>query len=248
MNIQDTVEEIGVGGIHERSVKSILDGVTKSKTDIWIITTGQQRINVSIKKSRSGQVFLIGVDRFIQGYEKQFACTIPPIVKEAISLFWGSDRARICEVLFRNEQIQAYEGRTQKIRLYEERKCRLVAKSLEVYSRAHSEGLLQWFRENIYNITLFCFSTGLAAEASNHANIVWYINLLEEDDIDEVFLVDKIAEQSQKIAEKHSNSIQYGSSLGGTTIQLPWGFVQWHKGQMQFHHQLEKIRELASKG
>ena len=41
-------------------------------------------------------------------------------------------------------------------------------------------------------------------------------------------------------------AITYGNNNGGTTIQLPFGFVQWHKGQMQFHHSYEKIRNLLN--
>ena len=45
----------------------------------------------------------------------------------------------------------------------------------------------------------------------------------------------------------------YGKVGGGTTIQLPFGFVQWHSptkkipGDMQFHHGYEKIKELVDK-
>jgi len=41
-----------------------------------------------------------------------------------------------------------------------------------------------------------------------------------------------------------------GSVLGGSTIQLPFGFVRWHSpsktipGQMQFHHSFSKISQL----
>ena len=35
-----------------------------------------------------------------------------------------------------------------------------------------------------------------------------------------------------------------GKTLGGTTIQLPFGFVQWHQGQIQFHHNLDLMRKI----
>ena len=42
----------------------------------------------------------------------------------------------------------------------------------------------------------------------------------------------------------------YGARNGGSTIQLPFGFVQWHSprkiipGNLQFHHSYEKIKSL----
>lgn len=36
----------------------------------------------------------------------------------------------------------------------------------------------------------------------------------------------------------------YGYKNGGTTIQLPFGFVQWHQSSMQFHHSFDKIRNI----
>ena len=54
--------------------------------------------------------------------------------------------------------------------------------------------------------------------------------------------------------EKHaSDGTEYGNVGGGTTIQLPFGFVQWHSptkkipGDMQFHHNHEKISSNWSK-
>ena len=39
----------------------------------------------------------------------------------------------------------------------------------------------------------------------------------------------------------------FGTTNGGTTIQLPFGFVQWHQHQMQFHHNYYKIKILLGK-
>ena len=51
-----------------------------------------------------------------------------------------------------------------------------------------------------------------------------------------------------KIAKKYSETeTYYGTTNGGTTIQLPFGFVQWHQEQLQFHHQYWKINDLLSR-
>ena len=41
-----------------------------------------------------------------------------------------------------------------------------------------------------------------------------------------------------------SEETYYSSTNGGTTIQLPFGFVQWHKGQLQFHHSFYKLCDM----
>ena len=38
--------------------------------------------------------------------------------------------------------------------------------------------------------------------------------------------------------------IEPGQTRGGTTIKLPFGFVQWHQGQIQFHHNLDLIKKI----
>ena len=95
------IEKIAIGGLREKDVPSVLEGVTKSKVDMHIVFTDKTQCNVSIKKSTGGQVYLISVDRFIHGFKKQYNTTIPENVKLAISLFWGSneDTSSIVEKL-----------------------------------------------------------------------------------------------------------------------------------------------------
>ena len=54
------------------------------------------------------------------------------------------------------------------------------------------------------------------------------------------------------MSNKLKNESEYGNKTGGSTIQLPFGMVQWHSptkkipGDMQFHHSYEKIMELLN--
>ena len=76
--------------------------------------------------------------------------------------------------------------------------------------------------------------------------MIWYVNELDENDMDDMFHVNDIKASLRPTAE-------YGTRTGGSTIQLPFGFVQWHSptkvipGCMQFHHSFEKIKELMKK-
>lgn len=149
-----------------------------------------KKINISIKKDRQGQVFLIGIDSFIKGFELQYNTIIPNDVKRAIQLYFGSAED-IPEI------IKKYSSSKNKD--LELRKHRLVADTLREYDPKLSEELLSLFKDNI-----------------------------------------------------KGPDIYYSKVNGGSTIQLPFGFVQWHShkktilGQLQFHHDYEKIMKLNS--
>lgn len=227
------VESVDFGGLKEKDVDCILGGKTKSKSDMHLYLNDGHQINVSIKKSAGGQVFLIGIDRFIEGFEAQFHKRIPSHVKRAISLFWGTAEDTI--------DIASKYGNRNKA--YELRKHRLVEETLRAYDSELSAALLCWFNDNIKEIFFFCFSSGLAANRNEWADIVWYRNELKENDMDDMFNVNEVMTKILPTAE-------YGNRTGGSTIQLPFGFVQWHSpmkvipGCMQFHHSFEKICDL----
>jgi len=230
----ETILDVQYGGLCERDVDCILDGgKTKSKTDMWLRLSNGQRLNVSIKKDRSGQVFLIGIDRFLRGFQQQYNKLIPENVKRALALYFGSaeDVATIANTFGSNQ-----------LRL-ELRKHRLVADTLRAYDNTLYDALLDWFNENISELFDFCFSKGLASQEEDWAQIVWYINLLGERNLDTlIYLPDLRASIPQ--------ACQYGPRNGGSTIQLPFGFLQWHSprktipGNLQFHHIYEKMLEL----
>lgn len=228
------IDHIDFGGLKEHDVDCILGGKTKSKSDMHIYLNNDHQINVSIKKSAGGQVYLIGVDRFIEGFEAQFGKTIPEDVKRAISLYWGTadDTTDI---------VQAYSGKNKS---YELRKHRLVKETMDAYDPKLSEILLQWFNDNIADIFLFCFASGMASDKNEWANVIWYRNELQENDMDDMFNI-------SELARKMTSTAEFGTKTGGSTIQLPFGFVQWHSpkkvipGCMQFHHGFDKMRGLV---
>ena len=230
------IKSIEFGGLNETDVPCILEGMTKSKTDMHVNLEDGSSINISIKKSVKGQVFLIGVDRFTEGFEKQFKKTIPKDVKRAISLFWGTA----------DDTKDVVEAHSIKNKAYETRKHRIVKNTLETYDANLTKALLDWFNDNMPEIFDFCFAKGLAKNESDWATVIWYRNELSENDMDELYLIEDIKTKLTKTAE-------YGTRTGGSTIQLPFGFVQWHSpkgkipGQIQFHHDYRKIKELMEK-
>lgn len=224
------IQSVKYGGLYETDVDCILGGKTKSKTDMWIYLSNGKKLNVSIKKDEGGQVFLISIDRFIKGFELQYKKKIPNYVKRAISLYFGSADDTL-------DIVKKYGGINKNL---ENRKHRLVADTLKAYDRELYDRLLQWFNDNISDLFDFCFAKGLSSNADDWAHIVWYKNLIGENEFDKMIYLPHLQNRIPHTAE-------YGTKNGGSTIQLPFGFVQWHSpskaipGKLQFHHNFSKV-------
>lgn len=232
------IKQTSIGGLHEAKVLSVTGKTTKSKTDLKIFLENGCVKNISIKKSLGGQVYFVRAENFIEVFEKQFTKTIPEDVRRAIKLFWAEadDALQIIQTYADKSDEKNYE---QQIRHHS-----LNASTLKNYDKKLYAALLNWFKSNIYELTKLAFTMGAAKDSSEWSEFVWYINLLGEDDTDEVFNIEDIC----KIAKKYSEiETFYGTTNGGTTIQLPFGFVQWHQQQLQFHHQYWKINDLLNR-
>lgn len=233
------IKSASVGGLCETDVVSVFGDKTKSKTDLQLTLEDNSVVNISIKKSCSGQVYLIGVDRFIGGYELQFNEAIPDNIKDLLYLyFYGNIKT---DSLLKNPSITS--GQSSKLIEYQKKHNRLVWESLYKMDKKAADCLLNWFKDNIDKIADFCFSKGLAKDSSNWAQYVWYINLIGEDNVDTIFSIDDI----KQTVIKHKDLVFPNKVNGGSTTQLPFGFVQWHQNKMQFHHIFEKLKGITSK-
>ena len=227
------VDRVEFGGLCETDVDCVLGGKTKSKTDMWLFLSNGKRLNISIKKDEGGQVFLIGIERFIKGFELQYQKKIPNIVKRAISLYFGSAIDTI-------EIINNFGDINKQLEI---RKHRVVADTLKAYDENLYCSLLNWFNDNIAELFDFCFAKGLASNPADWAQIVWYKNMVGENQFDKMLYL-------EDFKSKIPHTVAYGTRNGGSTIQLPFGFVQWHSpkkiipGNLQFHHSYEKIKYL----
>ena len=232
-NKRGLVTGVVEGGICEQAVPSILGDNTKAKPDLKVVLDDGQYVNVSIKKSRSGQVFLVSAERFIRGFETQYKLKIPLKVKRAIELFWGC--ANDCNQILEQYAVMDIP--------YQMKRHRLVKDTLDRYDSNFSQLLLKWFQDNIVAIFDFCFVRGLALNRSDWADVIWYKNLLnKENDENIMFNLEDIKTQ----LVRKNQVVQYGTKTGGSTIRLPFGFVQWHQGQMQFHHNFNAIKSILT--
>ena len=236
--IGNKIIDVEYGGIFEKDIDSIfINEKTKSKSDLKVTLDDGSIYNISLKKSLSGQVYLIPTNRFINGFELQYNKKIPDDVKKAIELFWGYSKETDA-ILDKNSTKPDYEYR----------KRRLVGDTLKIYNKHLYDVLLSWFKENIVDITDFCFSTGLAKDKDTCPKLIWYKNELGENKVDEIIYLPALYDEISKKLDKIE--IVYGDVGGGTTLQLPFGFVQWHSprkvipGMMQFHHNYYKLLSL----
>lgn len=232
----EIIEEISIGGLHETNVPSVSGKrKTKSKTDLKIILQSGREVNISIKKSLTGQVYFVRAGIFIDTFEKQFNKRIPDSVKRAISLFWAAadDAISIIEECADRSNAKNYDLQI--------RHASLNATTLKSYSEDLYYDLLAWFTDNTYELTALSFAMGAVRDREEWSDFVWYINLLEENDVDAVFSIADLCEAAARAAFEET---YYSATNGGTTIQLPFGFVQWHQGQLQFHHNYDKLCDL----
>lgn len=231
----ENIISTSIGGLHETKVTSVLGKTTKSKTDLKIFCKSEKTINISIKKSSHGQVYFVKAKLFIEVYEKQFHEPIPDEVQRAICLFWAEadDATTIIQKFAPNTHLKSYALQL--------RHKSLNATTLKAYSEKLYSAMLNWFSDHIYNITKLSFAMGAAKNSTEWSEFIWYINLLGENNLDTIFRIEDICNAATAIAQQ---ATYCGESNGGTTIQLPFGFVQWHQSQLQFHHSYEKICNL----
>jgi|GEM_PF-3242589 len=144
---KDELIDVVGGGIKDKKVPCIFQGEkTTSKTDISLIFKNSSSVNISLKKSSGGQVYLIEDRRFLYGFESHFNKIVSNNVKRAIELFFGSSNDM-------NKLISNYGTYT----LYEKRKSRLVAESLMNYDPILYHELIH-FLMTIYQKLLKCVS------------------------------------------------------------------------------------------
>jgi hypothetical protein len=241
LNLDSDIKTANEGGLKEKNVQDVFGASTKSKTDLKMTLINNKKINLSIKKSLGGQVYLIGVDRFINGFEIQFKCKVPQNIKRSFKLFFaGADDT--LKIIENTEVDNIKDKKKEKIKKYEMRKNRITWITFKKYDLKLSNTFIEWFKDNISNIFLFCFERGLSKNKSEWADYVWYKNELEENNVDAIFNISKLSKIIDN--KKFKSMIVPGKSLGGTTIQLPFGSVQWHLGQIQFRHDLNLMRKI----
>lgn len=232
-----SIIDTSVGGLYETNVLSVTGKKTKSKTDLKVFLNNDETINISIKKSLVGQIYFVKASMFIEVYEKQFNEKIPEAVIRAIKLFWSEaeDAVKIIEKYADKIDKQSYERQI--------RHKSVNAVTLRNYDEMLFYNLLNWFAENSFKIAKLAFSMGGVADSQEWSEYIWYKNLLKENNTDEILKIQDICVMAQRFAKQET---YYTDRNGGSTIRLPFGFVEWHQGKLQFHGDYNKIKFLMN--
>lgn len=236
-----TITRISGGGLGESHVPSVFASgdLTTPKADMYVHLDDGRILTFSIKKSLAGQVYLVTIENFIEAFEKHFA-PIPDDVKTGIRLYWGSHKDTL-DIVDKYGTCKAYEVR----------KHRAVAATIHRYNSKLYSTFFKWFIDNAGQLAELCFARGGASRERDWAQFVWYKNELGETSVDEIFRIEDVCSAVRNVAQQDTF---FGSVNGGSTIQLPFGFVQWHSpqktipGNLQFHHKHKCLSAIMPTG
>ena len=131
-------------------------------------------------------------------FGRQFKKYIPSSVKRAINLFWSGANDAV-------EIIEKYADKSDKANYEMQlRHKSLNATTLKYYDRRLYYGLLTWFVNNAYEIAKLSFSMGAALNSDDWSDFVWYINLLGENALDDIFHIEEICDAVQCVAKEET--------------------------------------------
>jgi hypothetical protein len=227
---------------------SIFGDRTAAKTDVNVFVNEGNPLDISIKKpsTKSGQVLLCKLARFLSLIERKSGGPIPANVKwtlraifgetDGISIMDFAPEAKLLSPQIKRHKLQAevYQNR-----LYPS----TIAQS---YPNRWNE-LKAWFSEHMAEITDCCFRSGMCDDnRDSHVTAEFiYIGYLGK-----FYTTKSIIEASLPHVINYSQTGYYK----GSTILMPWGFLQGHRPgendgpyQVQFHWRGKDILELLQK-
>lgn len=230
------------GGRCAPQVESVIGGKTAEKTDIRILWKGGSLTNISLKKDAAGQVYLVTARNFVAVYEAQYNVTVPDKVRRALALFIGEaeDSRAILDATDISVDGEKVRG------IAYEQNYRLVFEVIRNYDATMASMLLDWLKKQIASVCELCFSAGAVSDRDKWANVLWYKNLVDADGQGLDFLVPINRIVSALVKNGNRNVVERGPKNGGSTIQLPFGHLQYHLKQLEFYQQLKKIQSLLA--
>ncbi len=228
------------GGKNAKMEESVLGGKTAGKTDVAVLWKGGYLTNISIKKRASGQVYLVTAKNFVSAYEAQYKSSIPEKVQQALALFIGE--ALNSRTILDATDI-SIDGKEARVQAYEQN-FRLMFEVIRNHDEKMAKELLLWLKKEIVSIFEICFSAGAVKNRECWAHILWYKNLVDEEGqgLDFMIPIKKVMIALERNADK--NIVERGPKLAGSTIQLPFGHLQYHLKQLEFYQKLSKIQKL----
>lgn len=231
------------GGKGAKKVPSVVGHLTQPKVDLTVKWKNGSTARISIKKSLGGQVWLVSLKNFLAALDGHYGIFPGKRVVEGLGLFIGApgfkekidlQKPNLKGPLHRNgKSLEVHQGR-------------LCANTIIKNLPDHWNELIEWFNINIISIADLCFSKGLCKYPEDQADVLWYFDLKQEKSlgINRTIRIKDILEKLKDL----KNPCSAGEKNCGTTIQLPFGFLQMHSpgetNEMQFHHSFQKLEAL----
>lgn len=191
----------------------------------------------NLRNKPEGHIFLIPVQNFLEGLRLHYHIDSSRHVKKCLELFIGSDQASIQEFMSTHD----LKGPLNHTGVpFERHQKRLVAATLEAHLPEEWNETLDWMQRHIGEITDFCFSRGMAANPSDWATHLWYYITDQSPQINFVISIGELV----AAAERNRELVCVGPKNRGSTLNMPFGFLQMHQSQMQFHHKHDLINTI----
>ena len=179
---------------------------------------------------------------FVAVYEAQYRVSVPEKVRRALALFIGE--AEDSKTILDSTDISV-DG--EKVRgIAYEQNYRLVFEVIRNYDAKMASMLLDWLKKQIASVCELRFSADAVRDRDKWAKVLWYKNLVDADGQGLNFLVPINRIVSALVKNGNRNVVERGPRNGGSTIQLPFGHLQYHLNQLEFYQQLKKIQSLLA--
>lgn len=229
------------GGKNAKHEISVLGGKTAGKTDISVLWKDGSHTNISVKKRASGQVYLVSARNFVAAYEAQYNVIVPSKVRRALAFFIGEDSESRSILEATDIAIDGSEFRRQAFA----QNCRLMFSVIKNYDPNMADELLSFMHDKIDNIFELCFAAGAVKNRSLWSNVLWYKNLVDVEGMGLDYLVSIPVVKAALQRQLPQLTVEPGHHPG-STIQLPFGHLQYFHKQLEFYQKLKKIQSLLT--
>ena len=227
------------GGKNAKQEISVLGGKTAGKTDVSVLWKDGSHTNISVKKRASGQVYLVTARNFVAAYEAQYNVIVPSRVCRALAFFIGEDPESQSILEATDISIDGSKYRKQAY----EQNCRLMFSVIKNYDPNMATELISFIHDKLDNVFELCFAAGAVKDRSLWSNVLWYKNLVDEEGMGLDYLVSIPVVKAAIQRQLPQLTVEPGKHPG-STIQLPFGHLQYFHKQLEFYQKLKKIQSL----
>lgn len=126
-----------------------------------------------------------------------------------------------------------------------EQNYRLMFDVIKNYDPNMASELLSFLHDKLDNVFELCFAAGAVKDRSLWSNVLWYKNLVDVKGMGLDYLVSLPVVKAA--IQRQLPMLTVGPTRHpGSTIQLPFGHLQYFHKQLEFYQKLKKIQSLLT--